>query len=276
MDALMKGLSIELGAYNALLWRTLFSVFVTGAFFLVQGARLPGRAILRIHVLRGLVISVMAFLFFWGLARVPLAEAIALSFIAPLVALYLAAGLLGEQIGRDAVVASLLGFGGALVIIAAKLGGGVDRGVALGIGAIVLSAVLYAYNLILQRRQALLAGPVEIAFFQNSVVLCVYLALAPWLAIIPGGHVAPALAAASLLSIVSVLFISWAYARAEARILIPVEYTAFIWAAILGWIFFDEAVTIATLAGTGLIVLGCLIALRQSGAPASHVETTAA
>jgi S-adenosylmethionine uptake transporter len=276
MDALMKGLSLELGAYNAVLWRTFLSIFVTGVFFLVQGARIPERATLRIHVLRGLVISVMAFLFFWGLARVPLAEAIALSFIAPLIALYLAAGLLGEHIGRQAVFASLLGFGGALVIIAAKLGGELDRPMALGIVAIVLSAVLYAYNLILQRRQALLAGPVEIAFFQNTVVFCVYLALAPWLAVVPGTHLAPAIAGASALSIVSILLLSWAYARAEARMLIPVEYTAFIWAALLGWVFFAEAVTAATLAGTALIVLGCLIAMRQTSAVVTHVEPTAA
>lgn len=276
MDALMKGLSLELGAYNAVLWRTLLSMFVTGVFFLVQGARIPGSPILRIHVLRGLVISVMAFLFFWGLARVPLAEAIALSFIAPLIALYLAAGLLDEHIGRQAVFASLLGFGGALVIIGGKLGGDLDRPMALGIAAILLSAVMYAYNLILQRRQALLAGPVEIAFFQNTVVFGVYLALAPWLAFVPAPQVVPAIAGASALSIVSILLLSWAYARAEARMLIPVEYTAFIWAALLGWVFFAEAVTPATLAGTALIVLGCLIAMRQSNAVVTHVETTTA
>ena len=50
-----------------------------------------------LHLWRGLVVSVMAFLFFWGLARVPLAEAIGLSFIAPLIALYLAAVLLKEK-----------------------------------------------------------------------------------------------------------------------------------------------------------------------------------
>lgn len=272
----MKGLSIELGAYNAMLWRTLLSLILTGTVFLVQGMRIPDRTTLRVHVLRGCVISVMAFLFFWGLARVPLAEAIALSFIAPLIALYLAAWLLGEQIGRAAIMASVLGFGGALVIIGGKLGGEYDRQVTLGILAILLSAVMYAYNLILQRRQALLAAPMEIAFFQNAIVFLIYLAVAPWFAVLPPSTAAPAIASASLFSIVSILLLSWAYARAEARILIPVEYTAFIWAALLGWLLFSEAVTTATLVGTALIVMGCLIALRQPNAKIAHVESTAA
>ena len=63
--------------------------------------------------------------------------------------------------------------------------------------------------------------------------------------------------------LVSMMMMSWAYARAETKILIPVEYTAFAWATLLGWLWFDERVTLATLVGTALIVLGCLRAARQ-------------
>src|SRR3546814_1782395 len=52
-----------------------------------------------------------------------MAEAIALAFVAPLLALYMAAIFLGERIGRRSVAASLLGFMGVLVIVAGKLGG---------------------------------------------------------------------------------------------------------------------------------------------------------
>ena len=48
----------------------------------------------------------------------------------------------------------------------------------------------------------------------------------------------------------------------EAQRLVVIEYTAFIWAAILGWWFFAEPVTARTLLGTGLIVLGCLVSAR--------------
>ena len=85
----------------------------------------------------------------------------------------------------------------------------------------------------------------------------------------------PSLAAAAILGTTSLLLLSWAYARAEARILIPVEYTAFIWAALFGWLVFAEEVTAATLGGTALIVVGCLVATRQKPDQVDHVETTA-
>lgn len=272
----MKSLAIELGAYNAILWRCAISLCISGVLFMGLRLALPRKAALRIHIWRGVVISVMAFLFFWGLKTVPLAEAIALSFIAPLITLYLAAGMLHEEIGRRAIMASLLGFAGAVVIVAGQLDGGFNSDIGPGLLAILTSALLYAYNLILQRRQALLAQPIEIALFQNATVVGVYLCLAPWLAVLPQLTDLPLLGTAAILSIASVLLISWAYARAQAKILVPVEYTAFGWAAIFGWLFFAEAVTLATGIGAALIVIGCLLALGESEVVVAHTETTTA
>ena len=57
----------------------------------------------------------------------------------------------------------------------------------------------------------------------------------------------------------AVVALSWAYARAEAKVLVVVEYTAFIWAALFGFVMFAEPVTLSTLAGAMLIVLGCVM-----------------
>ena len=274
MDVLMKALALEMGAYNAMLWRTSMALGIAAALFLWRRKRWPAFAIIRFHVWRGVVTSLMAFLFFWGLTYVPMAEAIGLSFIAPLIALYLAAVLLKERIGNIAVVASVIGFAGAVIIVGAKLGGDYSDDIGKGIGAILLSAILYAYNLILQRQQALIAEPVEIAFFQSATMVAVYLCFAPLKAIAPAADQLLNLAAAALLSITSLLLLSWAYARAEAKILIPVEYTAFGWAVLFGWLVFGEEVTVATLGGTALIVGGCLLATRQRPNQVDHVETT--
>ena len=45
--------------------------------------------------------------------------------------------------------------------------------------------------------------------------------------------------------------LSWAYARAEASYLAVTEYSAFIWAALFGWLVFSEPVSLYTLAGAG-------------------------
>lgn len=274
MDVIMKSLSIEMGAYNAMLWRTSIALVIAAALFIGKRGRWPGNSIIRLHIWRGIVTSLMAFLFFWGLVLVPLAEAIGLSFIAPLIALYLAAVLLKEKVGEKAILASVIGFSGALVIIGGRLGGEYTEDIGKGIAAILLSAILYAYNLILQRQQALIAEPIEIAFFQNATMVTVYLVFAPFYARTPALGQLPDLAGAAILGMTSLLLLSWAYARAEARILIPVEYTAFIWAALFGWLIFAEEVTVTTLGGTVLIVVGCLVAARQRPNHIDHVETT--
>ncbi len=273
MDVIMKGLSISLGAYNAMLWRMLVGIVLGGALFFLSGTRLPARSTFKLHALRGAIAAFMATSFFWGLARVPLAEAVALSFIAPLITLYLAAVLLGEKISKQAIAATIMGFLGVLVILSARIAGEYQSEALKGSAAILVSAVFYAYNLVLQRKQAQLASPVEIVFFQNLTAGAVLLLAAPWLAVVPDLAHAPSLVGASVLAMVSLMFLSWAYARAEAQVLVTVEYTAFVWASVFGWYFFGESVSLATLIGTAMIVGGCVVAARQkSNAPPDHVE----
>lgn len=274
MDGFMKSASIAIGAYGAIFWRNLLGAGFTGPLWIWRSRSrqrrmglLPHREAMRLHLLRGAVGTVMSLLFFYGLVRTPMAEAMALSFIAPLIALYLAAVLLGETVGRRAIAGSLLGLGGVAVIAAGKFGSGSHDAEALkGLAAILLSAVLYAWNLILQRRQAQVAGPEEIAFFQALVVFALLGLGAPWLVQVPDAATWATLLTAALLAAASLMLLSWAYARAEAQVLVPLEYTAFIWAALAGWIAFDEPVTTPTLAGVVLIVIGCLTAApRKEG-----------
>jgi S-adenosylmethionine uptake transporter len=274
MDALMKGLSLGMGAYNALLWRTMAGAVIGGAVFFARRSPWPGREAARIHLIRGVLSAAMAILFFWGLARVPLAQGVALSFVAPLIALYLAAWLLKEKIERQVVFASLLGFAGVLVILsgqwAAELGPQAFRGAL----AILASAGLYAYNIILMRQQALVAKPLEVAFFMSLIMTSCFLIAAPVMAVVPAPADWPAIIAAAFLAFISLMLLSWAYARAEAQHLAPVEYTAFIWASILGLIVFSEPVRPLTLIGAAMIVAACVTAARRR--PVSIAEMEAA
>lgn len=265
MDVLMKGLSIDIGAYNAVLWRTGAGTVLSGAIYFASRPAMPDRATLRIHAVRSLFVAGMAVSFFWALARLPMAEAIAIAFIAPLATLYMAAIFLGEKIGPRSIIASLLGIAGVIVIVAGKLGRGDYAPEALwAVAAVVGSALLYAYNLILARRQAKMAEPMEIAFFQNGFVALILAMAAPWFVTVPGSEQAIPLVGAAFLAVTSLLLLSWAYARAEAQILATTEYTGFLWAMLFGWMFFDEAVTWPTIAGAVLIVVGCLIVARKT------------
>ncbi len=272
MDALMKGASLAVGAYNAMFWRSLLGAALLLPYWRFRGGVWPHGEALRLHAARGLTSAFMATTFFYGLKYLPLAEGMAISFIAPLIALYLAAVLLDETIGKRAILASLLGLTGVVVIVAARLGqGDYDANAAWGIAAILTSAVLYAWNLILQRRQALMAGPVEVATFQ-AVFTSLFMAMvAPWLAALPPLEIMGHIAGSALLAAVSLMVISWGYAREEAQALLPLEYSAFVWAALFGWLMFDEALSAPTVAGAVLIVIGCWIAARRQPV---HTEQT--
>jgi S-adenosylmethionine uptake transporter len=111
--------------------------------------------------------------------------------------------------------------------------------------AILLSACLYAYNIILMRQQAQVARPLEVAFFISGITTLAYLTAAPVLAVPP-----------------------------SAQHLAPVEYTSFVWAALLGWFVFGEEVSGFTLAGAALIVGACSIAASRRGPdPVAQAES---
>ena len=259
MDALMKGLSISIGAYNAALWRTMAGTVMTGVLYALRRQGRPSREAMKVHAVRGVTGAAMIVTFFWGIARVPLAEGIALSFIAPLITLYLAAVLLGEKVTRWSVISSLIGLSGVGVIMAGRFSGAFSPDAALCVAAILVSAVIYAVSLILQRRQSQLALPEESAFFGATFNALSLLLFAPLFGKVPPGGQAVAIFAAAVFASAAALTLSWAYRRAEAKVLVVVEYTAFIWAAVLGLLVFHEPVTLATFAGAVLIVMGCLV-----------------
>ena len=263
MDAVMKGLVLAIGTYATLFWRSLVSVSISSALYLPRRDGWPSRATLKLHLGRGVLTTIMGVLFFWGLGRVPLAQAIALAFIAPLIAIYLAAAVLHEQVGQRTVPASLVAFAGVLMIFAGQARADLGREAMVGSLAILLSAVCYAVNIIMMRRQSLVAGPVEIGFFQNGTVAILMLAALPLLGMqVPDTANWLAIILAASLSTGSLMILSWAYARAEASYLATTEYTSFLWAGLFGWVFFRESVSLYTLAGAAMIVAGCILAAR--------------
>jgi S-adenosylmethionine uptake transporter len=264
MDAVMKHLVIAIGIVAVSVWRALANLGLSAILYLPRGQRWPKATTVRIHVIRGAVVTVMAFLFFWGIGRVPLAQAIALTFIAPLLALLLASLVLDERIGKQSIAGSVVAFAGVLVIVQGQAQATLAPDALLGIGAIIGSALAYAVNIVLMRHQALAAKPLEINFFQSLTVMLLWLIALPFVGLpeLPVGQWHWIAFAASLSTAGTLLF-AWAYARGEASYLAVTEYSAFLWAAALGWIVFWERVSAHTLAGALLIVSGCLVAARR-------------
>lgn len=276
MDMVMKGLTLAIGTFPTLMWRSLVGIFLASLPYFATRKRWPGRTAIRLHLLRGIIMVPMALLFFWGLARVPMAQAVALTFIAPLIALLLAALILKEPVGPRTVGGSLAAFVGVVVIFIGQAQADLGPKALAGSIAILGSALIYAFNIIIMRRQAQAAGPVEIAFFQNLVFGLSFAALVPVLGAppLPTGHWGELLLAACL-ALGSLMLLGWAYARAGAAYLSTTEYSSFLWAMLLGWLAFGEHVSLFTLGGATLIVAGCLFAARTRTVEHPALEASA-
>ncbi len=276
MDAVMKALVLAIGLYATTVWRSLVGLIMSSFLYLPRRKAWPSRKVIRLHIARGVVVTVMGLLFFFGLGRIPMAQAIALTFIAPLIALVLAAATLGERVGQRTILASITAFAGVIIIVAGQATTQMGEGVLVGTFAILGSAVCYAVNIVMMRRQSLAAKPLEIGFFQNGTIAVLMVASLPFLGGVewPGDHWL-AIVAAAAMSFAGILLFAYAYARGEASYLAVTEYSGFLWAAALGWLVFSEPVSPYTLAGALLIVGGCVVAARGKPRPDPEIEALA-
>lgn len=213
------------------------------------------------NVVRGVLSLATGLSFFYALALLPLADAIALSFLAPVFMLVFSTLFLKESPGARGVVAVALGFAGMLVMLWGKMDA--DGRSLWGMAASVFSALTYALSMILLRARAR-KDPVElIVFFQSWIpaLMIAPMAGTVWepLAL---QDIAPFLAL-GVLGVTAHLMMATAYRQAQATILAPVEYSALIWASILGFFYFSEMPTWRTLFGAALIMTGSLLTSRR-------------
>lgn len=118
-----------------------------------------------LHLLRGTFNGIGMILWFWGLALIPVADAVALQFTLPLFTLLLAMIFLGERVGIRRTSATLVGFIGALIIIRPGF-----AEVAWATVAVLGSAVLYGATFIVMRSQSLNDTPMIIMFWSNLFI----------------------------------------------------------------------------------------------------------
>src|SRR3954452_17153423 len=135
MDAVMKHLVLAVGIFAVSVWRAVANLILSASIYLPRRRTWPSRKILAIHVSRSVVVTIMAVLFFWGIGRVPLAQAIALTFIAPLIAMVLSPMILKERLSGRSITGAVVAFAGVVVIVLGQAHAEVRPDVLLGIAA---------------------------------------------------------------------------------------------------------------------------------------------
>src|SRR5690625_3589727 len=117
-DALSKWLGEAYSPLQVIFFRTLVSVPLIALLAYYGGGlrKLRTRRPL-MHLVRGLIYTGTMFCFVFGLTLLPLAEATAIAFVAPLFVTLLSVPLLGERIEMPVMIASLFGFLGVLIVV---------------------------------------------------------------------------------------------------------------------------------------------------------------
>lgn len=264
MDAIIKALSARYPVLQIAFLRFGFGLIGAAVYTAWNRPGWPTREATLYNGMRALLIVVVATTFFFALARLPLADAIALSFISPVLTALLGVMLLGERLDWRIALALAGGFGGMLLIIGGGLGGGgMSSEVLIGAAAVLISAVGYAFNIVLLRHRATRDPLSQIVLFQNlgpAVILAIP-ALWVWMPPSPSDYALFALL--GTLGVTAHTMLAHAFARVEAARLAPVGYVTLVWGILFGFLFFAEIPGLATLAGAALIVLATLISQRR-------------
>jgi len=267
MNTMARALRLDGVPVAEIVWaRNFFHLILIMAFFPRRIRTLLVAERKGMQVLRSILVFLATICMFIAIGLMPIADAVAIAFIAPLIAVGLSVPILGEKVGPRRWAAVLVGFVGMLIII--RPGSGVLQwAVLFPIGM----AFFYALYQVITRMIRGSADPLN-ALFYTALVGAVAASVA-----LPFFWRMPSLAEAAMLVAIGFMgglghwFVIMAYERAEISAVAPFAYTELIWAIALGFLVFGEFPNLFTFIGAGVIAAAGLYVLyreRQARTPA--------
>lgn len=270
MDAMIKGLVATLPVVEVAFLRYVVGSCVMIGIAAVRQPGWPRPDTIRANAVRAILVVVTATCFFYALGVLPLAETLILSFVSPLFTALLAVLLLGERLNGRILAAIAAGFGGVLIIVLGSHTGGEGPastglgGQSLwGVAAVLVSALTYSASNVLLRARAQRDPLLLIVLIQNVAPGLMLAVPAWWFWQAPSGDESVRLVLVGLLGVGGHLFLARAYAGAEAIRLAPLDYTALLWAVVIGFFAFAEIPTVWAFLGAVLILAGAFIGSRR-------------
>ncbi|NGO55342.1 DMT family transporter [Allomesorhizobium camelthorni] len=288
-DAVLKGLSDTYPVTQAMTVRSIVTLPILLVLVLATASirslfsKRAGLLTIRAVILLG------AYLFYYlSIAALPLADAVALFFVAPLIIAGLGILFLGERPHRATLIALVVGLVG--VIITLQPGLAVFEWAA---ALTLLAAALYSSAQILARKLGDSEGAAVMTFYQNLALLIGAPALAalvslggledaghpsltflmrPW--VWPTLNDALLMAGCGVIASAGMTLLSQAYRLAPAGNVAVFEYSAIIWVPLWGLLFFDEVPRFTTVLGAALICGAGLFALIGQSSAENAAEPT--
>ena len=212
---------------------------------------------LRIHALRALLVVLATLAFFQSMRSLSLAEAASLLFTAPIIVAALVASFVNERVGARRWASVLLGFAGVLVIVRPGM-----EAFRPGSLHALLAAFLYALIMLSARWIDARDGFWTMTFHMTvfSTLFGAVSLLADW-PIVEAGD-AGLFAIMAILGTGGAALISQAFRMAPATLVAPLDYTALLWASLMGWLVWGTVPGWPVYAGATIIVASGILLLR--------------
>jgi drug/metabolite transporter (DMT)-like permease len=275
MDATIKWLMQSNHVLLVSFGRYLFGAFFSLLIWWRAGHPAVTKEMWRAHGLRGFVIAICAVTFFWSLKVLPLAEAVTLSFIYPLLAPFVAFLILKERIRASSVICALVGFAGVIVAMQGAPSETESPMHDVGVIAALLAATFFSVAMVLLRERAQKDGPVIVSLMTSVVPGIILFAPTIAFATPPNLDSWWFFIQLGALAAVFMYLMAQAYARAEAQQLAPIHYTELLYASIIGFVIFRETPRVEIYMGAALIVAACLWAAYDERRLALKLKETA-
>ena len=266
MDAIAKVLGDDMSPVQIVWGRFAFQfVFMGAAILLTLDASALRTTQPLVHIVRGILLAVATTFFFFSLQFLPLATAIAIFFVQPMILTLLSALLLGERIGWHRRIAVTTGFIGALIIIRPG-----SESFTLASLLPLAAATFFASYLALTRSVANVDHPLTMQFASAvAATVVVSLVLAAGLIgnvsnfqpSVPSAYQLGLMATIGMIAAVGHLLVVIAINRAPTSLLAPFGYAEIVSATVLGYLVFNDWPDTYTWLGISVIVSSGLYVL---------------
>jgi drug/metabolite transporter (DMT)-like permease len=260
MHTIVRGMSGELHPFEIAFFRAFLGVFVLAPVVIRDRGASLRTTNLKLHLLRGVLNAGAMLSFFYGLSITPLAQVTALGFSAPLFATVLAVIFLGEVVRIRRWTAIVIGFVGTLIILRPGV-------IEVGIGPIliILSSAIWSVALmvikVMTRTDSSVTISLYASLFLSPIVLAAAFPFWEW----PSLEQFARMFVLATFGTIAQTLMNQSLKLADISVILPVDFTKLIWAAILGFLVFGEIPDIYTWVGGFLIFASTTyIAIRES------------
>lgn len=268
-DAASKALVAHYSVVQIIFLRSALSIsLITGWLFATGRLKRLASRRPSLHLLRVIIGVSEVSLFYLSLRTVPLADATAVYYAAPLMTSALGVFLLGEKVGPRRWIAIALGFCGMILI--AHPGTQMLRP---GVILVLCAVVLYALTMILNRLLSRTESTTSLVFYMilGEFLVMGILLRGHW--ITPGPRDLVWMLSLGATTTGAHFALVYGYSRAPVAVVSPFDYTALFWATIFGYVFWGDIPTFGVWVGAFLILgAGVYVTYREGAAKGTQTE----